>query len=214
MEPQHSHTTHSRRHDSRARWTLLRLSEAVRQSAVARKIDEPIDRALDEYLATHEVPAVTAEFLDATADLLRALYRASSVDMAMSSEAAKDEVVYLLESGYRGIYVDGYEGALMDVAQEGQLNPASVWRELANIVKTRRRARYMAYVKARLIDGLDWQTRLAMAELLMARCRKWLPTPLRALPCELVVDEVLSLLVNDQVSDAQLQQILQGPWHG
>ena len=181
---------------------------------MVRRIDEPIHEALEEYLATHEAPTKVAEFLDATAEFLRVLYRQLPIGIELSPDTARDEVVYLLESGYRGTCVDGYEGALMDVANPGHLSPASVWRELASIVKTRRRARYMAYVKARLLDGLDWGTRLAMAEILMARCRPLLPAPIQTLPCELVVDEVLSLLVSDQVSDAQLQQIIQGAWHG
>ena len=213
MKPQPSRTTHSRRSDSRARRILRHLSEAVSESAIAQRIDDPIDRALKEYLAAHEVPTVRAEFLGATADLLRTLYRQSSIGIELSAEAAEDEVVYLLESGYRGIHTGGYEGALIDMSQQGHLNPASVWRELANIVKTRRRARYMAYVKARFLDGLDWETLLTVTEILKARCRRWMPEPLQALPCELVVYEILSLLLSDQASDAQLQQILRGAWH-
>jgi hypothetical protein len=208
-----SRTTRSDHRDSRARQALQRLTEALDDSAMARRIDEPINLALERYLAAHEMPSERREFLAATADLVRVLCRAESGGQTdLCPDAAKDEAVYLMETQYRGKYIDGFEGALMDAGQKERLNPADVWRELASIVKARRRARYLAYVKARFLDALEWDTRLAIAEILMARCRQSLPEPLRSLPIELAADEILDLLASDWTSDAQLEQVVRGPW--
>lgn len=185
-----------------------RLTELLDEGLVAQRIDGPIDAAAEAFRPEGDRRYSQEWFLSAAARFLRHLQEnASPCGRKLSESQARDEVVALLEESYRGVYSDGYDGALLDAVDTSQPGLGPVLARLAESIKDRQRTRYVRWVFARHLTGVDWATRCAMAAILVQRCRLWLPEPLRRSPPEQLADHIPQLVTMYMSIRSQMQQV-------
>ena len=200
--------TNSEPSHSRARQIVDRLTELLDDGLMARRIDGPIDAAVEAFELNDDRGYSQQWFGRAAAGFLRHLYeRASSLGRKLSPSQARDEVVALLEESYRGVCSDGYDGALLDAVDPSLPGLGPVLARLAESVKDRQRARYVQWVFARHLTGVDWATRCAMAAILVQRCRPWLPPVVLRCPPEQLADKVPQLVEKYMSIRSRLQQV-------
>lgn len=199
--------TRSERPGGRA-WQLLdRLSSLLDEDRMARLIDAPIDQVVREYGFPEDTPFSMHLFHRTLADFLRQISRRGMrLPRRLTVSQARDEAVCLLEQAYEGTHCRGYEAAVLDAADPMQSGIRLVLARLADALKARERMRYLRWVARRHIDPADWQTKCAMAKILLLRCRRWLPAELRNGSPAQWADFVLELLTIDLNATSQLDR--------
>ena len=179
----------------RAQQIVDRLTQLLDESRLCQRIDEPIDQAMAQWKHPEDLEYSHRQFHETIARCLQyVLERAEPGGRRPSLEEAHDEAVALLEHGYEGTRADGYYGAVVDAA--GSSRPGLPWvlAGLADALKAHRRQIYIRWVIASHVDPADWPTRCAVAAILIARCRQWLPPELRPCRPEQLVDDLPELL--------------------
>lgn len=199
--------TRSKRPGGRARQLLDRLSSLLDEDRMARLIDAPIDHVVREYGFPEETPFSADLFHRTLADFLRLVYeRGMRLRRRLTVSQARDEAVCLLDQAYEGTHSRGYDAAVLDAADPMQSGTRLVLTRLADGLKARERMRYLRWVATRHIDPADWQIKCAMAEILLIRCRHWLPAELRNSAPARWADFVLELLTIDLNATSQLDR--------
>ena len=69
-----------------------------------------------------------------------------------------------------------------------------VLARMAELIQESRRQMRLRWVITRHVDPTDWNTRCAMAGILIERCRKWMPPQLKRCPPEELADFIPELL--------------------
>ena len=160
----------------RAATMISQMAALLDEGRMVREIDEPIDDAVKKLGSDGEASHSCEEFHKAVcAFTQRILETALSCPRRVSPSQAHDEAVAWLEEGYQGTYDNGFDGALVDATDPAQGGIPLVLVRMAEWIKRRQRRMYLRCVAARHIDPADWRTRCAMAEILLERCREWLP---------------------------------------
>ena len=194
---------------ARANRDLDRLALLLDEGMISKQVDEPIDQAFSQF-GEPDVPTYShSQLQTAITDLVQLLYAAGAPSgRKLARSQARDEAIAILEQAYGGHAADGYHHAVLDAADPEQSGLALVLARLTDLVKARRRQMYMRWVAAHHIDPANWQTKCAMAQVLLERCRHRLPGPLRNCPPEQMADHVFELLMIDLGSEAQVSQLL------
>lgn len=194
---------------TRANQILGRLALLLDEGLISQQIDEPIDQAFARISVPNAPTHSHSQLQTAITDLVQLLYAGGATSgRQLARSQARDEAITILEQAYGGHAVDGYYHAVLDAADPEQSGLALVLARLTDLVKARRRQMYMRWVAARHIDPTNWQTKRAMAQVLLERCRHRLPRPLRDCPPEQMADHVLALMMLDLGSEAQIRQLL------
>jgi len=174
---------------------------------LAQQIDAPIDRATAEYECPPETTYSADEFHNRVADFVRYLYRrALPAGRRLSDGQAHDEAIALLQQCYEGVRDNGYDAAAMDAADPSLPGLPAVLIRLAESVKARQREMAARCIVTRVLGAAGWQTRCAVAAILIDRVFKGVPSPpVRPLPAQMATAEgVLDLLRLDQETSGQL----------
>ena len=191
---------------SRATRILDRLIDLLDEERLTHLIDEPIDQALEDFRFPDAAEYSQELFHRTFAGFLQQLYgKALQPGRRISTSAALDEAISILEHDYRGMQASGYYGALLDAADPSQGGIQLVLARLAELVKNRRRQIYVRWVAARYIDPADWHTKCALAAMLIRQCQGWMPLELKRCPAEELADfipELLQLHMGTEVSAA------------
>ena len=197
--------------DDSVRLRAIEIIETVMglldEAFMARQFDEPIARAAGAFECAEPVRYSYAVFLQTVADCVRHLYEHGLAGhRRLSDSQARDEAVALLEQAYQGSDADGYEAATVDAADPSQAGIQAVVATLAEALKERERRAYVRWVMALHIDAADWNTRCAMAAVLLERLAECLPPDVRGCSPEQLADHVSRLLLADVATSRQLQQ--------
>ena len=189
----------------RAATLIAQMVTLLDEGRMVQEIDEPIDDAVKKFGSDGESPHSREEFHRALSSFaLCILETASSCPRRVSLSQAHDEAVAWLEEGYQGTYGNGFDEALADATDPSQAGIPLVLVRMAEWLKQRQRRMYVGCVAARHIDPADWRTRCAMAEVLLERCREFLPPGVQSCPPEQLADDVCDLLLMDLSTNGQL----------
>jgi len=180
---------------------LDHVSLLLAEDRLSERIDEQIDAAAREFTPPEDMPRCSKAFHRVLGRFLQAIAgQALPGHLKLSLAQAQDEVVALLEEGYRSADSGGYHAALLDAIdpERGGLSP--ILAALADLLKQRQRDREVRYVMGRLIDSADWQTQCEIAAILLRRCEQWLPPELARCAPARMVDQIGQLLVLDMAA--------------
>ncbi len=191
---------------SRAAKILDRLIDLLDEQWLTHLIDEPIDQALEDFQCPDAAEYSQELFHRTIAGFLQHVHEQTLRPVGrISTSAALDEVISILEYDYRGMQASGYYGALLDAADPSQAGIELVLARLAELVKNRRRQMHVRWVAARYIDPADWHTKCALAAMLIRQCQDWMPSELKRCPADELADfipELLQLHMSTEVSAA------------
>jgi hypothetical protein len=183
------------------------MAALLDEDRMTREIDEPVDDALAEFERRGELVYSHRELHRAVGAFMQAIFESAlPCPRKVSLSQAHDEAVALLEEGYRAVDGSGFDGAVKDAADPSQQGILLVLARLAEWIKRRERRMYVKCVTARHIDPSDWHTKCAMAEILLGRCRKYLPPQMQSWPPEQLADSIYELLRIDLDTDAQMRR--------
>jgi hypothetical protein len=145
-------------------------------------------------------------FLKTVADFVRHVYEHGLPGRRRLSESqAHDEAVALVQQAYQAPDCDGYDAGV-DAANPCHAGLPAVLVTLAEALKVRERQAYVRWVAVRYIGAAGWDTRCAMAAVLLERLVDYLPPELLGCRPEQLADRVVKLLESDVTTDRQLQR--------
>ena len=189
----------------RALRLLKELERLLDEGRIARRIDEPIDKAVAQFRWPRSQEYSHRTFHETAARFVQHVCeKGLHPPRRLSFSQAHDEAVALLEQWYEGTRANGYDGAVIDAANPAHDGLRLVLVRLAKALKARERDSYIQWVQARHVRAADWQTRCAVVGILLAHCGRWLPPLLASCPPEQLADCAFDLLLIDRSTDAKL----------
>ena len=201
---------------TRAAELLERVVDLLDEGRVAQLIDEPIDKALDEFIYAENTGHTPRSLLETTARFIAHVYEAALPGVRkLTTGQARDEAVALLSRAYKGTHGDGLGRARVDATDASGPEMESVLAQLAESIKNERRQMYARWVQSWYIDSADWPTKCAMAAILLEQCREYLPAELRRCTPEQWAGGIFDLLDTDLSTNNRLQPVfahLFSPW--
>ncbi len=179
---------------NRALETINRMIELLDERYMSIRIDEPIDKAVEDFLPFVSRNYSYRQFFETAATFVQYMYKKALPGCRkLSHLQAGIEAVAIL-SEYEGTYANGFHGAVLDAADVSQSGLRQVITGMGQILKNRNRQMHLIWVKSRFIDPNDWQLKCAIAEILIKRCRKLLPPELQNSPPVQLADDIFELL--------------------
>lgn len=198
----------------RAAKILDRVAGLLDDRLIAQCIDAPIDKAFDEFNCPEEDGYSQQRFLETAARFIAHVHeKALPGGRKPTASQARDEAVALLSQAYEGTYAGGYQGAILDAADESGPGTELVLARMAESIKRQRRHMYARWLKERHIGSADWSTKCAMAVILLERCHESLPPELRQCTPEQLAEDVFDLLELHLTTSSRLEPILAGFSH-
>lgn len=134
------------------------LDAILDDQAVAGRIHAPIDRAMQSFRFTWELPFSHHEFLRVVGDFVRHVQSELCQSEIGSTDLPRNEGIWLLTRHYRGVQETGYDEAVLDAtANFGHLYEGIdvVLTNLGQVLKAVRQQEHSAWVYARYLDPFD-----------------------------------------------------------
>ncbi len=178
----------------------------LQEERIVQEIDYPIDEATAYFMNHDKSPATKNNLLEMAGGFLQFLYAYGiRPHQQLSKDQACCEVFHLLDHHYQGMAGSGYVAAILDWRQSGK---ELVLPQIAEILKSEMRSKYVHWVYARYLIPLDIPTQSQMAEFLFQQYRSFLPEEmLRSSPIQWI-SYLPSLIQICQKVDLQLQKII------
>jgi len=184
------------------------ILERLDGSYLARHIDEPIDRAIADFVWDDRHPVCHCHFHEVLGKFVAHVYaRGLPCRRKLSPAQARDEAVALLEQMDRGTGVDAYEVAVLEAAQSQWGGIEVVLVQLAEFIKAQCRQMHVQWVFAKFIDASDWPLLCAIASVLLDHFRSSLSERVSRWQPAQAVDAIPDLLRRIVNTDSQLRQI-------
>lgn len=139
---------------------LEKIFGLLAEETLIRKVDEPLDRALQEFQLDVTLPITHSEFNRVIAAFIHCLNeKGIRLPRSLSYQDALAEAVFILNRYYDNDAAQDYDGALLDAVGKSMEGLEMVLAQLAEAVKTQERMKYIDWVFACHIDSLDWEVR-------------------------------------------------------
>ena len=147
---------------------LDRFLEHIEPIQLSQKFDEPIDLASEDFIFPEMPCKSIAEFLTMLAEFVRNVHKAASSGLeTLSTQEAKAEALFILDSAYENSSARGLFAAFLDHSNSEFDGLSAVRHTITLEYKSRVKARYSQWLISGLIDPLDWESRVELAELLL-----------------------------------------------
>jgi hypothetical protein len=183
------------------------LFDQTHPAYLARFIEEPIDRALQDFLYLPEPVFFSRYFHRVVAELMRHLIRrCGRVLNDPTLEQALEEGLMLLEHRYSGPAGRGYEAALVDAAGEGGID--SVLFQIGVIYKERARSDHLQFLFHRYYFSLEPRRRCKVVQNLMTAYDPRLSPKLRQVEPVALIEDLPALIFALQGVEGDLQTLL------
>jgi hypothetical protein len=180
----------------RADQIIARVIEQTGEERLARRIDEPIDRAAELFEYPPDQAYAPDRFHETITAFVRCLYEhAPLFGRTLTQSQAHDEAVGLLARAYQGEFSGGYDAAVTDLAYSAGSGIRFVLDRLKELIKVGLRQEYRRWVFLGYLDPADWQTRRAVAAFLFERCLRYMPPELARCSPDQFTDETLMALI-------------------
>lgn len=180
----------------------------LREEHLSRIIDEPVDRALQDFRLEITVPLTHSDFNQTISRFFCDVNRkALGPKRDLSETKAFTEAVSLLERYYRGSD-SGYDGALMDAASSEGEGIEQVLSWMGETIKQVEREEYKRWVFLSNIDQLDAGGKERFVSAYRRRYKEWLEPPLSTVdPLQLIdiLPELVSMVLSLESSFRQVR---------
>lgn len=185
------------------------LLEQTDPARLARRNEEPVDRALRDFSYIPE-PVFSSRYVHrVVAELIQYLIRrCGKVLRDLTLEQALEEGLILLEQGYRGPAGRGYEAALVDGDREESID--SVLFQIGVIYKKRAVGDDLRVLFHRHYFSLDILRRCEIVQNLIACYGPQLPPKLRQIKPVALIEDLPALMLALQGVEVDLQTLLTG----
>jgi hypothetical protein len=178
-----------------AREHLQALVGRLDEGHLSSVIDARIVRVLDRFGQLNRRHFTHERALRVAARFVRHVYRyAVPAPRTLSFAQAQEEAVALIVQGYANVECRGCDAAFDDVGRFGARGVVSVLEQLAELIRTRHRQAYLLWLANHYVDCVDWNTRCAMATLVLARYGDDLPPELARCPPEQLTPVLFALV--------------------
>ena len=175
-------------------FALERIEQLLGEEYLYRTIDQPIDRVVSTFHELPNVPMTHEQLQRLLAEFVsRACHGTNHAEDALYLARARDESVHLLQNAYQGATETGQDAALID-ARFPSGGAQVLIHHLSESLKAWRRQLHVAWVKARRVDVLDWETRCEMARSLLNELRPYLPAAVKSRDPSGFADDILLLM--------------------
>lgn len=174
---------------------LESLRSELGETRLSELIDNPIDRAVEQFECPDAPVAGQSEFLDVVSRFLQQVYAlAFPSGRQLPLDQARAEVIKLLQQcGYPA----GYRGALWDASRPLGAGVSAILVELTNFLKAWYRRDYVHWLVAVHFDAADWSTKCRIASLILQRWGALQPVELQECTPERFVALLPDLLQQD-----------------
>ena len=193
---------------AQARKRIAAITDQLDPALLKRRFDEPVDRVARQFTHQAGCPLGQHEFHRVITDFVVSIYDQGLDAGWLVAFEPGGVAIELLEAHYHSVHGRGYIAAILDAnhTQEGGIDAVLV--QLAEIIKSVERQKYVNAVFALHIDPTDWHLKCEMAKLLLIDYRSFLPTQLQECqPCQLA-NQIPSMMFHDLGSDTTLEELV------
>ncbi len=184
------------------------LTTLLSEEDIARKIERPIEQAVEEFeLQPHR--EVSHDLFHRTiARFVRHIHRHGlRCRRRLTRRQAHDRAISILSRSYQGDSYHGYEAALLDATSPGHGGLRAVLRRLAENIKEKERAGYISWVFRSRMDPRRRPLREEVAGLLLERNAPFLSDEAKAMTPGELADCWQELALYEVKTDGLLRQM-------
>ena len=181
----------------------------INEDYLYNRINKPIEEAASSFEFDRETPISHSAFACVTCDFVKLIYeKGFGIRQLMSDSQAHSKAVSILEKGYQNLNAKGYYAAFLDAVNPEISGFDVVLTQMAEIITTMTRTKYIRWVYTTRIENLSWATRLLIVEILLERWQTFLPSSiLECSPVQMAghLPELMSIL---HVTDEAAQNLM------
>ncbi len=171
------------------------ILEQIDKTRLQKLIDNPLDQCLSNF--SHSIPEELS--YDSAHKYLVELYQHIQLNgilpsLEISNEKASEEIIWILESNYRGYETKGYEGFLFDFMYGDNERRQIVFAHFMEIFKNIEREKHLSCVFKSKIDPLDWNQKHKLVREILHRYSNRLPPHLLSFYPEQLVPELEEII--------------------
>ena len=187
---------------------LEHLFDLLNEEQIAKKVDEPIDLAVQVFRLKIVVPITHSEFNRVIAAFVRHIFQSGiQLPCHLSDREALSEAVFLLERYYQNENVKGYDGALIDAIGRDTENLELVLSRLTEFIKMTERGKYVEWAFADNYFILDWGKRQSIVSTYIKQNETWLPPEIVELDPARHVNHFNKLFINHMSTESSIRQV-------
>jgi hypothetical protein len=187
---------------------LEHLFDLLNEEQIAKKVDEPIDLAVQVFRLKIAVPITYSGFKQVIAALVHHIYQwGIQLPHHLSDREALTEAVYLLERHYQNENVKGYDGALIDAIGRGMEGLELVLSRLTDSIKLTERGKYIEWAFVDNYSSLDWNKRQIIISTFIKQNETLLPTELLEVEPVRLVNHFNELFINHLSNESSIRQL-------
>ncbi len=163
------------------------LFESLDDTNLQKLIDNPIRNAADDFEVHNSSEPSFDQFVKTTAQFVQYIYaNGFQLPIKMTVAQAKAELLVLLEEGYQNANTKGFDAAYLDFLLMESDGLAYIMRRITDIIISRKRASYAAWIISSRITPQDWQIKCLIVESIFSRWAPYFPkTLLNCQPAQL-----------------------------
>ncbi len=184
--------------------TLESILEQINEKTLQKRIDKPLDKCL----TTFALPIPEELSINSIHQYLVEFYkhiRCNGIlpSIEISNDKASQEIIWILESNYKGYETIGYEGFLFDFIHGNNEDRQLVIDRLLMIIKSLARTKYLSFIFTSKIDPLDWYKKYDLTNELLNRYNNRIQSDLLTLsPFQLVpyLNDLISMVSTSTIS--------------
>ena len=183
------------------------IIDSLDEKVLKRQIDEPIDKAVQNYRYEYKGQICHRQIQDLFSDFAAYIYKEGLKNSFVPADLPA-HTIFLLDRYYQGNYSNGYTAAIFDAINGGSDSVKIVLQRIAEIIKTREREKYINRIFKSNADISNWHLRCRIVEYLLVKYKSHLTPVLQNCSPQQLVDEIpylLSMIVN---SISTLQQTI------
>jgi len=199
----------SREQVQKAQKILTEILDLLDEDRLSRKIDEPIETIVRDFLKEPLGPFSLSVFHQVISEFVQQVHeRGVLFRQRLPPEESCAEAISIIKNSYQNPHTVGYKAALLDAKNEGLDGLQLVVTHMAEAIKAGERGKYTQWVLESRLIPLDWETKFQITQLLLNRLRPFLPPYLLRRSPSLLVEILPSLIQMELTTEAQLRQIL------
>jgi len=172
--------------------TILNL---LNEEVLFKEIDQPLELAANSFAFKLAEKMTYKEFNGIMASFYQHLNQYGlRIRRKLANADALSEVIWLIESHYRGYETSGYDGAVFDALSQGEEGILLILERLTATIKSIERTKYIDWIISSTVDPSNWQLRRELVKTILERFSHLFHPDVQNLPSEQLVPCLEDLL--------------------
>ena len=173
-----------------------KISDLLARERLRREIDEPIDLVRDSFSVDTKEDISGKSFHKAIAAFVQHLFaHGLKIKQRLTIKEALATAIGILRRGYQSEHGSGYDAAHFDAVMPHQNGIEYVVWQMAELVKTAERTKYVRSALSTCIDPTDWEAKCRLTEFLLKRLEPTLPPEILQVSVERMAADWQDLLL-------------------